>query len=50
MSSTGIAEFLELQPSGGFLLILRRRIVSILALVALQSDDISHVCSTQKLN
>ena len=47
MGSAGVAKLLELQPSRGFLLILRRRIISILALVALQSDDISHVCSTQ---
>ena len=50
VSSTRITEFLELQPRRGLLFVLRRGVVPVLALVALQGNDISHVRSTQSSN
>jgi hypothetical protein len=42
VGSASVAELLELQPFGRLLLVLGGRVVSILAISALQCDDISH--------
>jgi hypothetical protein len=41
--AAGIAELRELQTAGGRLLVLRRRVVPVLALGALQCDDFAHL-------
>jgi hypothetical protein len=38
------AEFLHLQPVGGGLLVLRRRIIAILAFGALECDNLARHC------
>jgi hypothetical protein len=41
--AAGIAELRELQTAGGRLLVLRRRVVPVLALGALQCDNFAHL-------
>ena len=44
--AAGIAELAELEPARGGLLVLGRRVVAVLAIGALQCDDLAHcVCS-----
>ena len=42
MLTTGVAELRKLETASGRLLVLRRRVVSVLALGALQCDDLAH--------
>ena len=41
--AAGIAELRELKPAGGRLLVLRRRVVPVLALGALQCNNFAHL-------
>jgi hypothetical protein len=41
--AAGIAELRELEPARGRLLVLRRRVVPVLALGALQCNDFTHL-------
>ena len=40
--ATGVAELRKFETGGGRLLVLRRRVISVLAFGALQCDDFAH--------
>jgi hypothetical protein len=44
------AEFLDLQPVLVLLLVLRRRIIAVLAFTALQRNDFAHCCFSLQLS
>jgi hypothetical protein len=44
------AEFLDLQPVLVLLLVLRRRIIAVLAFTALERNDIAHNCFSLRLS
>jgi hypothetical protein len=41
--AAGVAELRELEPASGRLLVLRRRVIPVLALGALQCNDFAHL-------